>query len=118
MALLSQRSVEDAARVAGVGTKTLGRWMALPEFRGEYLEARRQAFGQATARLQQASGVAVSILLSVMLDTNAPASSRVRAAACVLDRAANAIEIEDMELRLARLEKLQQATEQWNPNRA
>jgi hypothetical protein len=99
VALLSQRSVEDAARVAGVGTKTLGRWMTLPQFRQEYLEARRQAFGQATARLQQASGVAVSILMSVMLDTNAPASSRVRAAACVLDRAATGIEIEDMEMR-------------------
>jgi hypothetical protein len=45
--------------------------------------------------------------MSVTLDTNAPASSRVRAAACVLDRAATGIEIEDMEMRLARLEKLQ-----------
>ena len=117
VALLSQRSVEDAARVAGVGTKTLGRWMIHPQFRQEYLEARRQVFGQATARLQQASGVAVSILMSVMLDTNAPASSRVRAAACVLDRAATGIEIEDMEMRLARLENLQLGTEQWGKGR-
>jgi hypothetical protein len=91
--------------------------MTLPQFRHEYLEARRQAFGQATARLQQASGVAVSILMSVMLDTNAPASSRVRAAACVLDRAATGIEIEDMEMRLARLEKLQLGTEQWSKSK-
>jgi hypothetical protein len=55
--------------------------------------------------------------MSVMLDTNAPASSRVRAAACVLDRAATGIEIEDMEMRLARLEKLQLGSDTWNTKR-
>ena len=67
-ALLSQRTVEDAARVAGIGTRTLFRWLELSEFREAYLQARRQAFGQATARLQQATGAAVSVLLSLMLD--------------------------------------------------
>jgi hypothetical protein len=98
VALLTQRSVEDAGRTSGVSAKTLWRWLAIPEFRQDYLDARRQAFGQATARLQQASGAAVSILVSVMLDANTPASSRVRAAACVLDKAASAIELEDLDL--------------------
>jgi hypothetical protein len=62
-ALLSQRTVEDAARVAGIGTRTLFRWLELREFREAYLQARRQAFGQASARLQQATGAAVSVLL-------------------------------------------------------
>jgi hypothetical protein len=43
-------------------------------------EARRAAFGQSVARLQHASRAAVSTLLKVMVDPNAPASSRVRAA--------------------------------------
>ena len=30
-ALLSQRSIEDAARVANIGTNTLLRWLQLPE---------------------------------------------------------------------------------------
>jgi transposase-like protein len=35
-ALLSQRNIEEAARAAGVGTRTLIRWLKLPEFGKEY----------------------------------------------------------------------------------
>jgi predicted DNA-binding protein (UPF0251 family) len=108
VALLSQRSIEDAARAADVSSKTLWRWLLIPQFRDEYQQARRQAFSQATARLQQASGAAVSVLLTIMLDANAPTASRVRAAACVLEKAAGAIELEDLELRLCRLEQIEQ----------
>ena len=104
-ALLSQRSIEEAARVAGVAAKTLYRWLEVPEFREEYLKARRQVFFQATARLQQASGAAASIMLTLMLDANVPASSRLRAADSVLDRGAKGIDQEDLELRLRRLEE-------------
>ena len=86
--------------MAGVGTRTLFRWLEAPEFREAYLLARRQAFGQASARLQQATGAAVSVLLTLMLDSNAPAASRVRAAQGVLDLAAKALELDDIEVRL------------------
>src|SRR5260370_41508656 len=43
-ALLSQPSVEQAARVAGVGTRTLVRWLQVPEFKAAYHKARRDAF--------------------------------------------------------------------------
>ena len=55
LALLTQRSVEEAARVAGIGTQTLYRWMKEPEFDAAYRRARRAAFGQSIARLQQGS---------------------------------------------------------------
>src|SRR6266699_3483647 len=90
-ALLSQRNIEEAARAAGIGTKTLLRWLQVPEFQTAYREARRDAFSQSVGRLQQASGAAVSTLLKVMVDSNSPASSRVRAADCVLGHAAKAI---------------------------
>jgi hypothetical protein len=64
--------------------------------------------GQATSRLQQASGAAVATLVKIMVDPNAPASPRVRAADSVLDHAAKAIEIEDIEARLAALERAAQ----------
>ena len=70
-----------------------------------YREARRAAFGQSIARLQQASGAAVTTLLKVMVDQNTPASTRVRAADTALDHAAKAIEIEDIEARVAELER-------------
>jgi len=109
-ALLSQRSVEDAARVAGISTKTLLRWLQMPEFQTAYRQARRDAFGQATARLQQASGAAVATLLKIMVDVNAPHSTRVRTADCVLDRAGKAIEIEDIEARVSELERAAEAS--------
>ena len=41
-----------------------------------------------------------------MLDQNAPASCRVRAADSVLDHAIKAIELEDVEARIAELERI------------
>jgi len=40
-ALLSQRNVEEAARSAGVGTRTLIRWMKIQGFDAEYRAARQ-----------------------------------------------------------------------------
>lgn len=104
-ALLSQRSVEDAGRLIGINSRTLLRWMQEPEFKAAYRQARRDAFSQAIARLQQASSAAVSTLLKVMLDVATPASSKVRAADCILDHAAKGIELEDIEARVTELER-------------
>ena len=104
-ALLSQRSIEDAARACGLGARTLLRWLKLPEFNDAYRKARRAAFSQSIARLQQATTAAVSTLLKVMVDPNTPASTRVRAADSVLDHSAKSIEIEDIEARVAELER-------------
>jgi hypothetical protein len=104
-ALLAHRSLEDAARAVGISTKTLLRWLKEPQFDAAYRKARRAAFSQSVARLQQASGAAVSTLLKIMVDPNAPASTRVRAADSVLDHGAKAIEIEDIEVRVAELER-------------
>jgi transposase-like protein len=108
-ALLTQRNIEEAARAAGIGTQTLIRWLKIPEFKSAYLEARRTAISQSSARLQQASSAAVSTLLKIMVDVTAPASTRVRAADRVLDHAHHAIEIEDIEIRVAALEQASQA---------
>ncbi len=104
-ALLTQRNVEEAARACGIGVRTLLRWLKLPEFQTAYRQARRDAFGQAIARLQQGTSAAATTLLKVMIDPTVPASVRVRAADSVLDHAAKAIEIEDIEARVAALEQ-------------
>jgi len=108
-ALLTQRNVEEAARTAGIGTQTLLRWLKVPEFQVAYRDARRAAFSQSIARLQQASSAAATTLLKVMLDVNAPASTRVRAADSVLDHAKQAIELEDVEARVSELERSTEA---------
>jgi hypothetical protein len=104
-ALLSQRNIEEAARFVNIGTKTLLRWLQLPEFDRAYREARRVAFSQSIARLQQASSAAAATLLKIMVDPTAPAASRIRAADSVLGHAAKAIEIEDIEARVSELER-------------
>jgi hypothetical protein len=104
-AMLTQSSLEGAARASGVGTTTLLRWQKLPEFQKAYREAKRAAFGQSISRLQQASSAAVSTLLKIMVDPSAPASTRVRAADSVLDHSKQAIEIEDIDVRVAALEQ-------------
>jgi transposase-like protein len=106
-ALLTQRNVEEAAKAVGVAANTLLRWLKDPEFDAAYREARRAAYSQSIARLQQASGTAVSALFKVLVESGTPASARVRAAECILERAHRGIELEDLETRIAKLELVQ-----------
>jgi hypothetical protein len=55
VALVSQRSIEDAARACNIPVRTLYRWLKDPEFDAAYRAARRQAYGQSISRLQQGS---------------------------------------------------------------
>jgi hypothetical protein len=103
-ALLTQRNIDDAARTAGIGSRTLLRWLTLPDFQAAYRKARREAFGQAIARLQQSTSAAATTLLKTMIDPATPASVKVRAAEAIFTHAAKAIEIEDVEARLSALE--------------
>jgi hypothetical protein len=103
-ALLTQRNIEEAAKVAGIGANTLLRWLKVPEFQTAYRQARREAFGQAVARLQQGTSAAATTLLKTMIDPGTPASVKVRAAEAIFNHAAKAIEIEDIEVRVAALE--------------
>jgi hypothetical protein len=104
VALLTHRTLEEAARAIEIAPNTLLRWMKDPEFAAAYREARRLAYGQSIARLQQAASAASSTLLKIMVDTNSPPSCRLRAADSVLSHAAKAIELEDIEARVAALE--------------
>jgi hypothetical protein len=105
VALLTQRNVEDAARAVGIGPRTLLRWLQIPEFQAAYRKARREAYGQAVARLQQGTSAAATMLLKTMIDPATPASVRVRAAEAIFSHAAKAIEIEDIEARVSELER-------------
>jgi hypothetical protein len=103
-ALLTQRNIEEAAKVAGIGATPLLRWLKVPEFQKAYREARRAAFSQSIARLQQGTSAAATTLIKLLLDPNTPASVRARVADSIFDHAAKAIEIEDIEARVSALE--------------
>ncbi len=103
-AMLTQRNVEEAAHSVGISVATLMRWQKLPEFETAYRGAKRAAYGQAIARLQQGTSAAATTLLKVLIDPNTPASVRVRAAEAIFNHSAKAIEIEDIEARVTALE--------------
>jgi len=105
LALLQQPSLEKAAASIGISTVTAWRISKTREFKEEYRNARWEAFSNSLARLQQASGAAVSALLKVMIDKTTPAASRVRAADRVLDHASRATALEDIEARITELER-------------
>jgi hypothetical protein len=104
-ALLSHRSIEDAAREVGISPNTLVRWIKEPEFQAACREARRAVFSHAIGRLQDAAGAAATTLLKIMVDPNAPAAIRLRAAEVVLEQAAKTFEMEDIDARVGKLEQ-------------
>ena len=103
-ALLAQPTIEAAATAVGVNPATIYRWLAEPTFEAAYRAARREAVGQAIARLQQVSTHAVTVLVSVMANTSTPPATRVAAAKTVLETAIKAVELEDLAARLDALE--------------
>jgi hypothetical protein len=105
LALLNQPGVEKAATAAGISTATAWRISKTPEFQSEYRQARRDAFSQSLGRLQQAAGAAATSLLKILVDPSTPAGIRVRAANYVLQRAESALELEDIQFRLTKLEQ-------------
>jgi hypothetical protein len=109
-ALLSHRSVEEAAQAINVAPRTLLRWLQLAEFKAAYLAARREALSQAVARMQQATGAAGVTILKLMTDPSVPAAVRLRAAECVFSMAFKGIETEDIETRVAELEQAAEAS--------
>jgi hypothetical protein len=111
-ALLTQRNVEEAARAAGIGTRTLLRWLKIPEFDSAYRQARRSAFAQTIARLQQGSSAAATTLMKLMVDPATPASTRARCSEAVINFSSKAIELEDIEARLAALERATEVSKQ------
>src|ERR1035437_3032662 len=105
-ALLQYGTKEKAAQEAGISVVTLWRWLKQPPFQEALHQARREAFSQSTGRVQQASSAAVSTLLRDMAGPDTPASSMVQASRSVIELSQKSFELEDIEIRLARLQNL------------
>jgi hypothetical protein len=103
--LLTQPNMEMAAKAIGISPTTLVSWMKQPEFQAAYRDAKRAAYSQAMARLQQAVPLAVQTMIKLIADPATPASVRARAADSVVNHANKAIEIEDVEARVTALEE-------------
>jgi hypothetical protein len=99
-----QGNQQAAAQEVGLSSKTLSRWLKVPEFREEYNKALQEVFRHSTTRLIHAFPAAASTLLKVMVDPTAPAACRARAAAAVMNLAVKTMEMQDVDVRLSKLE--------------
>jgi len=103
-ALLLQPTMEAAAEQAGVGLRTLERWLAeSPEFRAEYRAARRRVLEGAIGQLQQATTDAVGALRR-NLDCGVP-NPEIRAAVAVLRLSLEGLDVTDVLERLEAVER-------------
>ena len=104
-ALISCDTVDEAAKVCGRTRSTIYRYLKEPLFDQKLKAAKRQLINRAILRLQQTAGDATRALAEICRDKNAPPSARVSAAKEILKSSFQAIEMEDLEERLEKLEK-------------
>ena len=104
LALLQLPTLEKAAAAVGISPTTAWRISKTPEFQQEQQRARHKAYEQSLGRLQYGTSAAVSTILDVMTDPQAPAGSRLRAADSVLNHA-KATELEELAARVEQLER-------------
>jgi hypothetical protein len=101
--LLSHKTVEEAARAAGISASTGWRLMRDPAVLARLREARRDAMQRAMAQLQEAGPEAVEALRKILREAEGE-SPRVAAARCVLEMCLRAAKLGDIQERLDALE--------------
>lgn len=101
-ALLSSRTIADAATTAGVNERTLRRWLATEAFSTAYRAAARTVAHAATTAVLGAQAEAVEVIRGALADPNP--NVRLRAAGQLLDLGVR-ISDGDMADRLVQLEQ-------------
>ena len=104
-ALLTSKSVTEAATATGQGERTIYRWLSEPAFRQALSAAEGDLIDVATRRLLQLQGGALDTLEALLGDgADASAGVPLRAAQVVLEHLLKLREMRDIEQRLQALE--------------
>lgn len=95
LALVTSRTIEEAAEKAEVGARTLYRWLSeRPAFRAAYRAELRGVMQAVVGRVQRSALRAIDALDGVLDDAQARPSERIAAASKLLDIAFRAQEAE------------------------
>jgi hypothetical protein len=103
-ALLTNNTVTDAAKAAGVDRRTLQRWMAEKEFCDTLRQAESELLSGMSRQVTAYAATALKVLYGVMLAKDSSAGVRVRAAEALLTRFHQVKELVEFEGRLTALE--------------
>lgn len=106
IALMSNSSIVEASKEAGITTQTGHNYLNDGDFKAEYARLRRETFNLATTKLQRSAIRAVEVLNDVMEDEETPPSSRVQSAKAILENSFRAYEQDDLQQRIEQLEEL------------
>lgn len=101
-ALLEERDMRSAAAAAGVGERTLHRWIREEQFSAALQQAQDELFSQVLRRLSHASSQALDALERALREGDT--SQQVRAADIILGKLLKARELLELEPRLRALE--------------
>lgn len=112
-ALLISATVRSAAAKLGINEQTIFRRRRDPDFMQKYNEARRERTEAARNMLQERAHAAADTLATIMQDKNAPAQTRVSAAAEILRQTVKYTEVMDIMQRLDELERWRCENEQF-----
>lgn len=101
-ALLTERDIRSAATAAGVGERTLWRWLGNPVFRAFLAATEGEVIDAATRRLLSLQDSAIDALEDVLKNGNH--TNKRQAAQAILDTMLKVRELRNIESRLAALE--------------
>ena len=103
-ALLTEPTIEAAARAAGVSVRTAYNFRQMPEFAAEYKKACADLLKSASAEMQKHMPAAVNVLADIMNCEGAEDADRIRAARIIIADGLRVAEFADIEERLEALE--------------
>ena len=104
-ALLSTGTQKEAAKKAGISTRTLSAYLADPDFRKKYEEELAKITQSASVKLKKYMSEAVDVLHSTATDQETGATAKVAAARALLDYGLKVSEMEDLRDRLDQIEE-------------
>ena len=104
-AMMTARTVAEAARMAGIAERTARRYLADPDVKAVLSAALDDALAQVTRRTVEAMAGALDTLEAVQADAEAAPSARVAAARVVMVAGPKLREAVDLAERVANLER-------------
>ncbi|WP_284452583.1 hypothetical protein [Parachlamydia acanthamoebae] len=102
--LISNPSIESAAKQSGISAKQIFGWLNQPNFRHELENRKNEAVNQAVDRLKLTASKACDTLIS-LLDNSQSDSIKHRVAVDMLNMTLKFMEFRDVEQRLRKLEE-------------